>query len=117
MGEEFSHPTPQKRDPVVACYIGHSFFALLHFAAKYGDLGVEEALLASTNAGGENVHRGCVLGALVGAAYGYRGIPSHLLDGLVAKGAIRRDIEKFLGAFTGEGRPSMAKAEPAKAEL
>ncbi|CAE7027179.1 unnamed protein product [Symbiodinium natans] len=43
-------------DPVVACYIGGSFPALLHFAYKYTG-SAWDALLASANAGGENVHR------------------------------------------------------------
>ena len=42
---------------------------MLHFAHKYAD-NPTAALLASANAGGENVHRGCVLGALLGAAHG-----------------------------------------------
>lgn len=34
-----------------------SFFARLHFAYKYGSSSASDALLASANAGGENVHR------------------------------------------------------------
>ena len=40
---------------------------------------MEEALLASTNAGGENVARGATLGALFGAAGGMAAIPPHLI--------------------------------------
>ena len=54
-------------DPMVACYIDSSFPALLHFAYRYADAGPRVALLANANAGGENVARGSVLGALFGA--------------------------------------------------
>jgi len=59
----------QGTDPMSACYLEMSFPSLLHFAHKYAE-SPAEALLASANAGGENVHRGCVLGALLGAAHG-----------------------------------------------
>ncbi|CAE7520768.1 unnamed protein product [Symbiodinium microadriaticum] len=61
-------------DPVVACYIGGSFPALLHFAYKYAGDDAWDALLASANAGGENVHRNEVLGLLLGAAQGRQGL-------------------------------------------
>jgi hypothetical protein len=48
--------------------LSSSFPALLHYGYKYA--GFEEALLASTNAGGENVARGATLGALLGAHVG-----------------------------------------------
>jgi ADP-ribosylglycohydrolase len=65
---------------MVACYIDSSYPALLYFAYKYAD-DVEAAILASANAGGENVARGSCLGALVGAANGLRAFPawSHAL--------------------------------------
>lgn len=70
----------QRSDPMVACYIDSSYPALLFFAYKYAD-DVEAAILASANAGGENVARGSCLGALVGAAHGLRAFPawSHAL--------------------------------------
>lgn len=58
-----------RSDPMVACYIDSSFPALLAFAYKYAD-NPERALLASVNAGGENVARSSALGALLGAAHG-----------------------------------------------
>lgn len=59
---------------MVACYIDSSFPALLHFAYKYAD-SPEQAVLANANAGGENVARGSLLGALMGAAHGMQGWP------------------------------------------
>ena len=55
-------------DPMAACYIDQSFPALLHFAYKYAD-NPEQAVLANANAGGENVARGSLIGALLGAAH------------------------------------------------
>lgn len=60
---------------------------------------MEEALLASTNVGGENVARGACLGALFGAAHGMEGIPKHLIDGLHDRAAIATAIEAFLEAI------------------
>ena len=74
-----------------------SFPALLHYAYKYN--GMEETLLASTNAGGENVARGATLGALLGASVGMAGIPAHMIDGLHQKAAIEASIEAFLAAI------------------
>ena len=51
---------------MAACYINDSFQALLFIAYKYSD-STEKAILANANAGGENVARGALLGALFGA--------------------------------------------------
>jgi len=50
-----------------ACYLKDSFPASLFLAWKYAD-DLESALIANTNLGGDNCHRGIVVGALVGAA-------------------------------------------------
>lgn len=50
-----------------ACYIDDSWPSLLYLAYKYVDA-PKQALLANTNLGGENCHRGSVLGVLVGLA-------------------------------------------------
>ncbi|HAG71363.1 MAG TPA: ADP-ribosylglycohydrolase family protein [Gammaproteobacteria bacterium] len=48
-----------------ACYITGSWPSVLYFAYKYcGD--VEQALIANTNVGGDNAHRGSVLGVILG---------------------------------------------------
>ena len=49
-----------------ACYLEDSFPASLFLAWKYAD-DLETALVANTNLGGDNCHRGIVVGALVGA--------------------------------------------------
>lgn len=71
---------------------------------------MEEALLASTNAGGENVARGATLGALFGAAEGMAGIPKHLIDGLHDRADIETSIEAFL-AIIAKSEATTEKAE------
>lgn len=69
----------------------------MYFAFKYD--GMEEGLLASTNAGGENVARGATLGALYGAAGGMGAIPPHLKVGLHNHDAIEAEIERYIAAL------------------
>ena len=77
------------KDPVVACYVDQNFVSMLHLLAKYQ--GFSELVLANANAGGENVHRGLVLGALIGAQVGASGIPQELKAGLHHIDAIEAD--------------------------
>lgn len=74
----------KRSDPMVACYIESSFPALLIFAYKYGD-DAKRLLLQNANAGGENVARGSLLGALVGGSVGYNNFPVDLRDNLKIK--------------------------------
>eukprot|EP00043_Microstomoeca_roanoka_P005300 m.54875 g.54875 ORF g.54875 m.54875 type:complete len:434 (+) comp12906_c0_seq1:416-1717(+) len=86
-------------DPMTACYIDSSFPALLVFVHKYAEDPVK-ALLASANAGGENVARGAVLGALMGAAYGMDAWqPAWCLDDLHDTHALRSEIASFLSSL------------------
>lgn len=91
-----------------ACYIDGSLPALLFLAMRHGchrdgddvDGGVgpvERALLANANVGGENCHRGAVLGAVVGAAHGVKSVPARLRNGLTAQTALEREIAAFVG--------------------
>jgi ADP-ribosylglycohydrolase len=43
----------------------------------------EKALVVNTNLGGDNVYRGGVLGALLGAEHGRTGFPPRWVDGLL----------------------------------
>lgn len=52
-----------------ACYISDAWPAVLYFAYRYAD-NPKRALLANTNVGGDNVHRGFVLGAIMGLIKG-----------------------------------------------
>jgi ADP-ribosyl-[dinitrogen reductase] hydrolase len=75
-----------------ACYPEHGLPLLLYIAKAY-NVDVESALLANANAGGDNVHRGMVLGMLVGAAN--KEIPGHLKQGLIASNDLQIEIETF----------------------
>ena len=80
---------------MAACYINDSFYALLFIAYKYSDSS-EKAILANANAGGENLARGALLGALFGAQYGMSGIPKWAIEGLLEKESIGNSIKKFI---------------------
>jgi len=71
-----------------------SYPSLIHFAGKYAS-DFERGLLANANTGGENVHRGLVLGALLGAEAGESGIPEHLKLGLKDHAALKEEIDAF----------------------
>ena len=57
------------QDPMSACYVRSNFPVTLMMAYKYAD-SPERAVLASANAGGENVNRNALLGAIMGAGHG-----------------------------------------------
>jgi len=52
-----------------ACYIDHAFPAALYLAWKYHD-DFDAAITANAKVGGDNCHRGAVVGSLVGALVG-----------------------------------------------
>jgi len=64
-----------------ACYVEDSVPSVLYLALKYHDRS-EQGLVANTNLGGDNVHRGAVLGSLLGAANGLEAFPSRWVKGL-----------------------------------
>ena len=77
-----------------ACYIEDAFAASLYLAWKYaGDF--EAGIIANTNVGGDNCHRGAVVGALLGAAAGTGGIPQRFRDGLHDAATLRARIERL----------------------
>ena len=78
-----------------ACYIEHSFPAVLYLAARHPD-DFEAALVANTNVGGDNCHRGAVWGILLGAALGYQAIPARWIRGLRSRVELEEEIESFL---------------------
>ena len=55
------------------------FEALLFITYKYSH-SLEEAILASANAGGDNVGRNALLGPLFGAFYGFEAFPEWMLE-------------------------------------
>eukprot|EP00741_Cyanophora_paradoxa_P005498 tig00000889_g5330.t1 len=84
-----------------ACYIEHSYPSLLFLALKnLGDPenGLEAALVQNANVGGDNCHRGAVLGMIMGAAFGIRAIPQRWIAGLARRAEIEKEIDAFVKA-------------------
>ncbi len=78
-----------------ACYITDSWPSMLYLAAKYQPT-TEVALIANTNAGGENAHRGAVLGSVMGLIAG--SAPTDLYKQLLHKDAITNEIDQLIAA-------------------
>lgn len=81
-----------------ACYIDQSFPSVLYLAARYHN-DFESALIANTNVGGDNCHRGAILGAILGATLGIDAIPKRWLSGLTAHGQLHDEIELFIRQY------------------
>lgn len=64
-----------------ACYIDSAFPATLTLAYKYSH-DPEAGLVANVLVGGDNCHRGAVLGAIFGAAHGLSNLPSRWVSTL-----------------------------------
>ena len=62
-----------------ACYIADAFPASLYLAWKYAD-DFEAGVIANANVGGDNCHRGAVVGALLGAACGKELLPLRYIE-------------------------------------
>lgn len=69
---------------------------------KYSD-DISQAVLANANRGGENVHSGIVMGALLGAAQGASGIPAALKGGLRDSAKLQSEIDAFVAAVVPDG--------------
>lgn len=80
-----------------ACYPEHGLPLMLSIAHRHG-FDPEAALLANANAGGDNVHRGMVLGLLAGAT---QPVPESLRTGLTDHAEIDSEIEAFLDYVAG----------------
>ena len=64
-----------------ACYLPNAFKASLYLAWKYAH-DFEAGVVANTNAGGENCHRGAVIGGLLGSVAGVEHLPQRLVEGI-----------------------------------
>ena len=62
----------------------------------------ESGLLANANRGGENVATGTLIGALLGAKFGYSNIPQHLIEGLAQSEVIAKEIDSFISKILPE---------------
>jgi ADP-ribosyl-[dinitrogen reductase] hydrolase len=69
------------REISTVCYVEDAVPAILYLLGKYAD-DPERMLIANTMAGGDNVHRGAVIGAILGFTYGEDAFPRRWIDGL-----------------------------------
>ena len=60
--------------------------------------GIWKALIANANIGGENVHRGSVMGAIVGARVGHENLPNQLKSELHDRKQLESEIDSFVAA-------------------
>ncbi|GGC89528.1 ADP-ribosylglycohydrolase family protein [Halopseudomonas salina] len=84
-----------------ACYISDAWPAVLYFALKH-QLDPLKALQANTEVGGDNVHRGAVLGVLLGLIHGEA--TGGLFDQLTRQNDINQAIDRLVGADTTSAR-------------
>ena len=76
-----------------ACYISDSWPSVLYFAFKYRGQ-TKAGLVANTNVGGDNVHRGSVLGVLLGLLHDTTEAPE--FESLKDAQELRREIDALL---------------------
>ena len=93
----FCRPNDRSPDEMTACYISQSFPPTINMIAKYQN-NCWDGLLANANIGGENVHRGSILGAVLGARAGLPNLPAILSEGLFDKSSLEQEIDDFVNA-------------------
>jgi ADP-ribosylglycohydrolase len=76
-----------------ACYPEHGVPLIMYFLYK-NHFDFTSSLFDNANAGGDNVHRGMILGLLSGACA--KEIPEHLKKGLLNYEEIKNEIEDFI---------------------
>lgn len=86
----------------LACYITDSWPSVCYLGAKY-HAAPGKALLVNTNLGGENAHRGSVLGTLVGLTDG--NYDKELYSSLAHHGSINDNIHQWLDRYYPEPTP------------
>ena len=88
-----------------ACYIADAFPASLYLAWKYaGDF--DAGVIANTNVGGDNCHRGAVVGALLGAASGMARMPSRFVTQLHDATHIGEQIDRLIHIRSPQATPA-----------
>ncbi len=87
-----------------ACYIADAFPASLYLAWKYaGDF--EAGVIANANVGGDNCHRGAVVGALLGAAAGLERMPARFVNDIHDAARLRSQIVRLIGVHSDTEQP------------
>jgi ADP-ribosyl-[dinitrogen reductase] hydrolase len=87
-----------------ACYIAEAFPASLYLSWKYA-ADFEAGVIANANLGGDNCHRGVVIGSLIGSAVGVSKMPQRYLDQIDEATRLRDQIHQLI-------RPSPAARCP-----
>jgi ADP-ribosylglycohydrolase len=113
----FRKPNGNGRDELTACYLGSAMPALLDSLAKYNPnpdskSSTWHALLANANTGGENVHRGSCLGAVLGSQEGLERMETvspQLMTGLHDFESLRVEIDDFVAAVTTSAKATSLK--------
>ena len=77
-----------------ACYITDSWPSILYLALKYHE-NPKSALMVNANLGGDNVHRGAILGIILGLANPTAVVP--FFSELTESQALTNEIEAFCG--------------------
>mmetsp|Transcript_11958 Transcript_11958/g.17980 ORF Transcript_11958/g.17980 Transcript_11958/m.17980 type:complete len:381 (-) Transcript_11958:134-1276(-) len=95
----FRSPLGNVRDEISACYLGGSLPPTLNMIKKYTSENndVWTGILANANTGGENVHRGSILGAVLGAHAGIEKMPPKLFN-LHHREELEGEINAFVNA-------------------
>ena len=98
-------PNLHSQDQLTACYLQQSLPPLIDMVARYMPSSsqqkptsiVWDALLNNANIGGENVHRGSILGAVLGARVGRSNLlPNQMMTGLYPHEQIAKEIDDFV---------------------
>jgi ADP-ribosylglycohydrolase len=82
-----------------ACYISDSWPVVLYLAYKYQN-NPWQALKVNTNLGGDNVHRGCVLGVILGLQSNM--VASNWFDQLLNHQEIDQEIDTLINTATAQ---------------
>ncbi len=96
--EENSEAEVLKKIFSTACFAEHGL-PMLIYLAWHNRFDFRKALLANVNAGGDNVHRGMILGMLLGAAAD--DIPEELVSGLSDDTELEKEISAFAALVDG----------------
>jgi len=120
-----SNPRVQDSSTMSACYLSSSLPGLVDMVAKYmpttttnnnndgggGGDRVWQGLLANANVGGENVHRGSIMGAILGARAGLNQIPPQLVNGLYPLSELEKEIDDFVRAVVRIPSPTLKSSD------
>jgi len=77
-----------------SCHVDEAFSGVVHLIAKY-EKDLKEAMIQSVMAGGDSAGRGMLVGMVLGAHLGSKGLPAEWVSGLERRKEISALIEKI----------------------